>query len=49
METKDFNNELFSPEEILSPFETIKKTDAVGRDTLSPKATYWDSPMPRVK
>jgi hypothetical protein len=36
METKDFNNELFSPEEILSPFETIKKTDAVGREWYSP-------------
>ena len=29
---EDMDNELFSPEEMLSPFESIKETDAEGRE-----------------
>ena len=33
---EDMDNELFSPEEMLSPFESIKETDAEGRE-------WWNS------
>jgi len=33
---QDMSNELFSPEEMLSPFESIKETDAEGRE-------WWNS------
>lgn len=36
MEMKDMDNELFSPEEMQSPFEAIKETDAEGRE-------WWNS------
>ena len=36
MESKDMDNELFSPEEMQSPFEAIKETDAEGR-------AWWNS------
>ena len=36
MGIKNMDNELFSPEEMQSPFEAIKETDAEGRE-------WWNS------
>jgi hypothetical protein len=46
----DNDLELFSPEEMLSPFDSIKETDAEGREWWNSRksVTHHQHPSPRI-